>query len=109
MRYKTKNPSIVSSFSYPSNKIETVEKINDICARRNISFSQFIMELFENQILKLSDKSKYVLPDIYDTRISTWKPFYDDLTEEKYKLLDISINWLFNYHNSRLDTWIKEQ
>lgn len=101
---------MVSSFSYPSNKSEIIEKIYDVCEKKEISLSSFIMELFDTYLLKLSDEStKTNFPDIYDNRISTWEPFYDNLIEEKYKLLDMSLNWLINYHNKRLDTWIKEQ
>ena len=111
---------IVRSFSYPRNFDVVMEKINEICQRERISFSELIVSQLKEYVKEHGESQNpqtklslfeidgaCAIPNIYEIRRNPEiaRKFYQFVERKEYKILDEGLNILLLYHNKR-DKWL---
>jgi hypothetical protein len=107
--------TIVTSFSYSTEKLDIIEQAEDLAKRRGLSFSQFIISLMEDQVQKnreaqirdfsaVRTTTDTNVPKLYEP-LERWKEYADMLSVDelrKFEAQTIQINKLANaWHSTK--------
>lgn len=103
--------AMVKSFSYPKNKDELIEKLEEIARRENLTFSDIILEGLENywkehgesqnpqtKISLFDNRIALAIPHLYEENKDIWMKFYSQLKPQQYKELTLAIDRLLEFH-----------
>lgn len=106
---------MVKSFSYPKNKDELIENLEEIARRENLTFSDIILDGLEKYWLEHGDSQnpqtlitlfetgiEKAIPNLY-AKPEAWEKFYSLVKKkEDYDRLDQKFNTALNIHNENL-------
>lgn len=110
---RSKDPRLVSSFSYPTSKKEIIEKADQIAQREGKYLSDLIIEALEERV-KYHDQAgnpqtfmdqyedpTYKAVPALSLNYESWKKFYKDLTKKDFVDMDKKFQMVLYYHEKR--------